>query len=335
MSLSVSGGRIHVARVHDDRGRLLPEFLTNVGKDQVQADTKPERKRGSILINVATGLLFALAIALYVVSITAQWAYVDHVKHDDIVSWIEAASLDGGMAVFTLLALGLSRAGQAARIERLMIVLCALGSAAMNYAAADTADVRSSLAYTLPPIFLAAVVDRTVSVIRRHYLGDDDASAWSNLGRVALYGARLLVAPWSTLTGARRALLAAAPVPEREKAVAEPVKMITLAELPWPPPAAGPVLPVKPRRELPPAAPRPPRAPKPKAPKPAVAPRTGTKTADLIRIATERHGELAVISLDQCSKIATGIAGEIGMHAGSARTALLKAARAARNGGAR
>ena len=60
---------------------------------------------------------------------------------------IEAASLDLGMAILTLLALGLAMAGQAARIERALIVACALGSAAQNYAAADVASPRSVAAY--------------------------------------------------------------------------------------------------------------------------------------------------------------------------------------------
>lgn len=330
---------MRVSRVHDDSGRLMPEFIHNFGGSEAKDESKAGRKRGSALINVATALLFALAISLYIVSISAQYRYVVEVKHNNILAWIEAASLDGGMAVFTLLALGLSRAGQSARIERLMIVLCALGSAAMNLAAATTGDVRSALAYALPPLFLAVVVDRTVSVIRRHYLGDDDASAWSSLGRVALYAVRLVIAPLSTTAGARRWVLQSAPVPEPVRAVAAKPVTIEVHPLPWPPAPAGPVLPVPPKPELPepPKASKTPKAerPKPTAPKAAFAPRTGTKTGELIRIATERHGELASIPLDQTSKIATGIAAEIEMHPGSARTALLKAARSARNGGAK
>ena len=99
----------------------------------------------------------------------------------------------------------------------------------------------------------------------------------------------------------------------------------------------GPVSRFRPRPSCPRLPTRAPKAerPKPTAPKAAFAPRTGTKTGELIRIATERHGELASIPLDQTSKIATGIAAEIEMHPGSARTALLKAARSARNGGAK
>ena len=83
---------------------------------------------------------------------------------------IEALLLDLLMIVFTLLALGLSRAGQAARAERALILLCAAASAYMNVSAADLASPRSVTAYAVAPIALAMVVDRVVAVIRRHVL---------------------------------------------------------------------------------------------------------------------------------------------------------------------
>jgi hypothetical protein len=52
-----------------------------------------------------------------------------------------------------------------ARIERLFIVACALGSAAMNLAAADTSSPRSVIAYMGPPIFLAAVIVEDVHTV--------------------------------------------------------------------------------------------------------------------------------------------------------------------------
>ena len=167
MAISVAGPRMRVSRVHDDSGRLMPEFIHNFGGSEAKAESKAGRKRGSALINVATALLFALAISLYIVSISAQYRYVVEVKHNDIVAWIEAASLDGGMAVFTLLASACRRAGQSARTSA-DVVQCALGSAAMNLAAAATGDVlgvgaRPGRLRARPPLFLAVVVDRTVS----------------------------------------------------------------------------------------------------------------------------------------------------------------------------
>jgi len=59
-------------------------------------------------------LLGLLAAGLYVVSLQAQYRYVFAVKHESVVSVIEAISLDAGMTVFALLALGLALAGQSA-----------------------------------------------------------------------------------------------------------------------------------------------------------------------------------------------------------------------------
>ena len=87
------------------------------------------------------------------------------------------------MIVFTLLALGLARAGKSSRTERALILACAAASAYMNVSAADTASPRSVVAYAVAPVALAVVVDRVVAVIRRHVLADEEASAWTALGR--------------------------------------------------------------------------------------------------------------------------------------------------------
>ena len=109
-----------------------------------------ERTPGSRLVLAATVLLGLLAAALFVVTLNAQYKYIFTAKGQALPSMIEAASLDLGMAIFTLLALGLAMAGQSARIERALIVACALGSAAQNYAAADVTSPRSVAAYVCP-----------------------------------------------------------------------------------------------------------------------------------------------------------------------------------------
>ena len=184
-----------------------------------------ERAPGSRLVLAATILLGLLAAALFVVTLNAQYKYVfDGQAAVGSQSMIEAASLDLGMAIFTLLALGLAMAGQAARIERALIVACALGSAAQNYAAADVTSPRSVAAYVAPSLFLALVVDRVVAVVRRHVLGDAEGSVWATVGRalaalarafavVLLYGLRFVLAPPSTGAGLRRVVLNATPLP--------------------------------------------------------------------------------------------------------------------------
>ena len=207
-------GLFEVGRVNGER------LITNVRRI-AGADRAP----GAALVSAATILLALLAGGLFVVSLTAQYRYVFAVKHQSVPSAIEAIGLDAGMAVFSLLALGLAMAGQSARIERGLIVICAAASAGQNYAAADVTSPRSVAAYVMPPLFLALVVDRVVAVVRRHVLGDAERSVWAAVGRglsavakgfglVLLYLLRLVLAPPSTSAGLRRIVLNAAPLPE-------------------------------------------------------------------------------------------------------------------------
>ena len=137
---------------------------------------------------------------------------------------IEALLLDLLMIVFTLLALGLSRAGKSARAERILILACDTASAYMNVATAGVASPRSVAAYAVAPVALAVVVDRVVAVIRRHVLADREPSAWSTVGRAAaaaariagrvlLYCLRFTLAAPETARGLRRMVLDAAPLP--------------------------------------------------------------------------------------------------------------------------
>ena len=119
------------------------------------------RAPGSVLIAVAAWLLELIGGALFV-SFSAQYAYIVTVRHQDAASVIEALLLDLLMIVFTLLALGLSRAGQPARAERALILLCAVASAYMNVAAADLASPRSVAAYAIAPPTPASVTKPTI-----------------------------------------------------------------------------------------------------------------------------------------------------------------------------
>src|SRR5690242_5012058 len=92
------------------------------------------------------------------VSFSAQYAYIVTVRRQDAASVIEALLLDLLMIVFTLLALGLARAGKSARAERVLILACAVASSYMNVSAADVASLRSIAAYAIAPIALAVVV---------------------------------------------------------------------------------------------------------------------------------------------------------------------------------
>ena len=183
-----------------------------------------ERPPGSALIGWAAWLLVLIGAGALYVSFSAQRQYVFGARHQDAASIIEALLLDLLMIVFTLLALGLSRAGKSSRTERALILACAVASAYMNASAADTASPRSVVAYTVAPVALAVVVDRVVAVIRRHVLADAEPSAWTALGRAAaaaarlaglvvLYSLRFVLAAPETAKGLRRMVLAAAPLP--------------------------------------------------------------------------------------------------------------------------
>jgi hypothetical protein len=207
-----------------------------------------ERTPGSGLVLAATVLLGLLAAGLFLVTLNAQFTYIFEAKGQALPAWIEASALDLGMAIFTLLALGLAMAGQSARIERALIVICAAGSAGQNYAAADVSSPRSVAAYVVPSLFLALVVDRVVAVVRRHVLGDAERSVWSTAARAAvlaarglalvlLYGLRFVLAPPSTGKGLRQVVLNAAPVP------APPVRLVIAPDtevLPIDPPVTEP-----------------------------------------------------------------------------------------------
>jgi len=183
-----------------------------------------ERAPGSVLIAVAAWLLALTGGGALFVSFSAQYAYILAVRRQDAASVIEALLLDLLMIVFTLLALGLSRAGKPSRTERALILACAAASAYMNVSAADVASPRSVAAYAVAPIALAAAVDRVVAVIRRHDLADEEPSAWITLGRAGaaatritglalLYCLRFALAAPQTARGLRRMVLDAAPLP--------------------------------------------------------------------------------------------------------------------------
>jgi hypothetical protein len=176
------------------------------------------------VIAFATWLLALLGTGLMYVSFDAQYRFILAQKGDRAASLIEAAMLDAGMAILSALGIGLARAGEPSGSVRFLIIICAAASAGMNLAAADLASWRSMVAYVAAPVFLAAITDRVIAVIRQHVLPADTGSAWAPTGRAAaaalrlaavmtLYLLRAVLAPVSTLRGLRQIVLDAAPVP--------------------------------------------------------------------------------------------------------------------------
>ncbi len=208
---------IHSGRIHRDPDGAAEVTTTVRAKEG-------KRPPGTGLISTASWLLLVLGAGVLAVSYAGQFAYIFAARHQVIASNIEAGMFDVGMMIFAVLGLGLAFAGKPARAERVLVVVCALGSAAMGYAAADVASPRSVAAFVAPPLFLAIVVDRVIAVVRRHRLGDAESSPWAPLGRAAwwavraaglvlLYLLRLILDPEETAKGLRRVVLIAAPLP--------------------------------------------------------------------------------------------------------------------------
>jgi hypothetical protein len=206
------------------------------------------RAPGTVLINAAAWLLVLIGAGALYASFDAQRQYIFAVRHHQAASIIEALLLDLLMIVFTLLALGLSRAGKPSRTERALILACAAASAYMNISDADTASPRSVTAYVLAPLTLAVVVDRVVAVIRRHVLADQEPSAWAAAGRATaatvrlaglllLYSLRLILAAPETASGLRRLILQATPLPPVQPRTNPPYTRTDDRTGPWPVPA--------------------------------------------------------------------------------------------------
>ncbi len=260
----------------------------------------------SALLAGACLLLAALAVTMGIVSWHAQYTYVFAVKHQHVASALEALGLDAGAVIFSVLGIALARLGHRALIERALVCVCALGSCVMNLLGADLGSPRSVAVYVMPPLLFAAGSDRLIAVIRRSALGpaednNDQRSAWRLAGRALLYIVRFAVAPPSTASGVRRMLLNATPLPERDLSVAPPRPAIS--------------------------APRPGSARRQAGRKPQQ-----TKTARFLALAADRNGPLAVLPLERVGAVAAKLAPEIGLHRGSARTALRAAVLAAQDG---
>jgi hypothetical protein len=261
-----------------------------------QASPKHD-KPGSGMIDTAVTLMFLLAAGLLAVSYAAQYRYILHARHQIAVAFIMAGALDVGLLIFSLLALGLAKRGVPAKRARAGILFCALGSAAMNFAAADVTSPRSILAYVMAPVFLAFVVDVVVWAIRRHVLGlQEGRSVWWVVGMISLYALRLVIALPSTCTGLRRWVLAVTPLPDiprPEAPVLTPPKAIVIE--PVPAPDALPV------------------------PKPRAESGASSKRDQLVALALEKYPNLATLTDVEAGRIGYELGDEIELNKTTAR----------------
>ena len=287
---------------------------------QRRAPQSPPVSSGAVLITLAGLLLLALAVAMGITSFHAQFAYILPQSTATVRSILEALGLDCGAVIFSLLGIALARLGRRAVVERVLVVLCALGSCGMNALNANLGSPRSVAVWAMPPILFALTSDRLVSVIRRAALGpkadeDSQRSAWRMFGIAVLYGLRFVLAPPSTAVGARQAVLNATPLPD---APARQRLVLPLAELA---PAAGKTAGTV-------------RMITPRAADATRKPRTTGKQARFLALVADRHGELTAIPLDKVGKIATDLAPEVDLNVGQARKVLRGAVLNGQDGGA-
>jgi hypothetical protein len=266
----------------------------------VASTGKPDRALG--WLRGAMLALAVLAMAAAVVSWDAQYVLVRSVKHNPTVAALEAGIPDIGAVIFAALGIALALHGRRAIRARVLNVASVGISLAMN-ALASTPGWRDLAIWVMPSAVYALASDTLIGVVRawviaqaRHIgqtLADDEPTPMAVIGAAFLWLVRLGMAPVSTIVGFRRWVIdecPAAPAPTTPKPRQRPKAISS---------ASG-------QKNLPPSH----RSAKP------------GKQAQLIALAAERHN-LAAIPVKSVSKIATGVASEIGLAPGTARRVLL------------
>jgi hypothetical protein len=282
-------------------------------------------KSAAWLRGAALGLML-LAAAAAAVSFSAQYRMADAARRLAAIAGLEAAIPDAAALVFACLGIALALHGRRAVRARFLNV-AAVGTSVFMNAIAANPGWRDLAIWVMPPVAYALASDTLIGVVRAHSIarsaahpGDDEATPLAALGGTALWLLRLTLAPVSTLAGFRSWVLAECPVAPGRRA-GQPDNRA--------------------RRRGRPARKRARSSKAPHRTRPArqdrdqggrqPPPRKGTKTARFLELAEREHGPLDAISLDQVARIAATLAPRVGLHAGSARTALRRAVLAAQN----
>jgi hypothetical protein len=292
---------------------------------------------GQMLIAAVCVLLVGLAVAMGVTSFHAQFTYIFATKRQWAPALLEALGLDTGAVIFALLGVSLARMGRRAAVERVLVVVCALGSCGMNVLNANLGSPRSVAVYAMPPVLFALTSDRLISVVRRAALGkaaDDETqrSAWYVAGRSLLYGIRFAVDRRGTAAGLRQAILEATPLPRAAlsavlnsdagaggaspAAGAGTAALDSTANYSAPGPVTAAEL-VENDREA--------RRARSRG-------RNGTKTARFLSLAQDKYGPLAKFDLASVYRVSAELAPKVRLNTGSARAALRAAVLATRDG---
>jgi hypothetical protein len=275
---------------------------------------EPADRSGAWLRNAILGLA-VLAVAAAVVSYQAQYRMVAGYKHAAAVAALQAGIPDAAAMVFASLGIALALHGRRAIRARALNVVSVGTSVAMNALAASP-GWRALAIWILPSAAYAVASDTLIGVVRawaiarqqalRLRLSEDEATPLAIIGGLVLWLLRLALAPVSTLRAFRAWVIEECPVaPGRRSPAAATARSAMHAR------------PVTSSRRVP----RPGRG--------------GTKTARFLDLVAERHGPLVLVPAADVSKISAELAPVVGLHAGSARTALRRAVLAAQDGGSR
>ena len=210
---------------HDPQKKLITNVRRVAGA---------ERTPGSLLIGISTGLLALLGAGCFYVSWWGQYLFIFAAKQQAVPAQIQAGMLDAGMVILSGLSLGLARQGKPSRAERVLIQLCAAGSAAMNYLAADDASPRSVIVFTAAPVFAGdhhrpgGVGDPQARAgdqrgVRVAGAGPGGARPGAGHGAAGAVLAAVRPRAGETASGVRRMVLDAAPLPGVAAVTAGPV----------------------------------------------------------------------------------------------------------------
>jgi hypothetical protein len=264
-------------------------------------------------LRTATLGLGTLAGASAAVSFAAQYRMVYAARHLAASAALEAAIPDASALIFASLGIALALQGRRAARPRILNV-AAVGTSVFMNSIAAAPGWRSLAIWAMPPVAYALASDTLIGVVRawaitrqrsaRIGLADADATPLAVIGGLVLWLLRLVLAPGSTSRGFREWVLEECPVAPGRRATLAAARRATTD--------GGKAI---------------------AASRPAARATGGTKTARFLDLVAERHGPLTTVPAAEVARISAELAPAVGLHAGSARTALCRAVLAAQNGG--
>jgi hypothetical protein len=271
-------------------------------------ERREPRDRAGAWLRAAGVSLAGLAAAAAAVSYWAQFQFIYHVKHQRMVSYLQAGIPDAGALVFACLGIALALHGRRAIRPRFLNLACVGTSILMN-ALGAAPGWKPTAVWVMAPVIYAVASDTLIGVLRayaiaRHKalnatLAADDSTPLQVIGAFLLWCLRLLMDPPGTFRGFRAWVLSTPASPKPRPVAATVTRVIA----PKKPKAIGP------------------------------GPRTGTKTAAFLALVEQRLGPLSQFPLDRVSPVSSELAPQVGLDTAAARGALGKAVKAAQNGG--